>query len=536
MKLFTPITVSVALLVSSPSMAFDPTVTPPDYSLVIAGASAPSGALRSLLIRDVCDNAQPIDLFIHGGLTRHFNVGCAVGGKKVLFRKNESGSSAGVRGVDTKTPQAFLNVGATGCAAPVVKSIGGDSYNEFTNCGDSAAALTTLVPDFGISDVEPAALTGPLAPTGQPFQNVSTLSISNIASLLFGFVVTTDLYRAFQAAQFATTNVTCNPDPASGTDTTRPNPANPTARIAGANGINDAYEALGSDSGVAQTPTSVSARHTVGDTERCMPILSRDEVRSLLARDITTGNNLWVGPNAADTLTSKSAGKDYSSTTGAINLCRRNAGSGTHAVTTMHFLSTNCGKGEFLMPNAVCSGGTACSVNGNESASGVEACLAANNAAANAWAVGYQSTEKNADLSQPYRFVKIDGVAPTLNNLLSGNYGHFGELTAVRRGNTNDLVNVPNPTDIPAANGIWTSIVNLLTTAANVGALDALDLTKQPFGASGFAARGTPTFPINPAAPINPLTHVRPGTATQNTCTGPYASPVGIGTGKGVAH
>jgi len=488
------------------------------------------------LIRDICDNAQSIDVFIHGGLTRHFNVGCAVGGKNVLFRKNESGSSAGVRGVDTKTPQSFLNVGAGGCAAPVVKSIGSDAYNEFTNCGNSAAALTTLVPDFGFSDVEPTALTGALAPAGQPFQNVSALNISNIASLLFGFVVTTDLYRAFQATQFASTNVTCNPDPASGTDTTRPDPANPTVRIAGANGINDVYEALATDSGVAQTPTSVSARHTVGDTERCMPILSRDEVRSLLARDITTGNNLWIGPNAADTLTTKTTGKDYASTTGAMNLCRRNPGSGSHAVSTMHFLSTNCGKGEFLMPNAVCSGSTVCPVNGNESSSGVEACLAANNNAANAWATGYLSTEKNADLSQPYRFVKIDGVAPTLDNLLSGNYGHFGELTAVRRGNTNDLVNVPNPADIPAANGIWTSIVNLLTTAANVGTLGALDLVKQPFGTSGYAARGNPTFPTSVAAPINPLTHVRPGTSIQNTCTGPYASPVGAGTGKGVVN
>lgn len=535
MKRISSYAVATALFVAPATEAFDPTVTTPDYSVVIAGASAPSTALRSLLVRDICDNAQPIDVFIHGGLTRHFNVGCTVGGKNVLFRKNESGSSAGVVGVDTKAPQSFLNVGAAGCAAPVVKSVGGDVYNEFTACGNTAAALTPLVPDFGLSDVEPGALTGPLAPTGQAFQNVGNLTVNNIASLLFGLAVTTDLYRALQAAQFADTNVACNPDPATGTDTTQPDPANPVARIAGANGIKDVYEAPATDSGVAQTPTSVSARHTVGDTERCMPILSRDEVRSLLARDLTTGNNLWVGPNAADTLTAKSAGKNYASTTGAINLCRRNAGSGTHAVTTMHFLSTNCGKGEFLMPNAICSGSTVCPVNGNESASGVEACLAANNAAANAWAVGYQSTEKNADLSQPYRFVKIDGVAPNLNNLLSGNYGHFGELTAVRRGNVNDLVNVPNPADVPAANGLWTSIVNLLTTAANVGALDALDLAKQPFGTAGYAARGNPTFPTSTSAPVNPLTHVRPGSSAQNTCTGPFASPVGSGTGKGVA-
>ncbi|MGD9601560.1 MAG: hypothetical protein AB7O21_14035 [Gammaproteobacteria bacterium] len=523
-----------ALLASTAAPAFDPSVSAPDFEVVIAGASAPGTALRSLLIRDLCDAGPAIDVFVHGGTARHFNVACVIGGRPVLLRKNEGGSSAGVRGVDTKSTQPFLNAGAASCNAPVARSVGGRAFNEYSGCGATAATLTNLVPDFGLSDVEPTALTGPLAPTGQSFQNVSGLTIQNIASLLFGFVVTTDLYRALQAAQFAPANA-CNPDPATGTDVTRPDPANPVARIAGANGIKDAYEAPATDSGIAQTPTSVSARHTLGDTERCMPILSRDELRSLLARDITSGNNLWVGPNAGDTLTARSAGKDYGSASGAINLCRRNAGSGTHAVTAMHFLSTNCGKGEFLVPNAVCSGATVCPVNSNDSASGMEACLGGHNTA-NAWAVGYQSVEKNADLAQPYRFVKIDGASPTLNNLLSGNYGHFGELTAVRRGNTSDLVNVPNPADHATANGIWSTIVTRLTTAANVGTLDALDFTKQPFGPSGFAARGSPPFPPDPTAPVNPLTHTRPGTSVQNTCTGPFASPVGAGTGRGVAH
>jgi hypothetical protein len=267
-----------------------------------------------------------------------------------------------------------------------------------------------------------------------------------------------------------------------------------------------------------------------------MPILSRDEVRSLLARDLTSGSRIWAGPNATDTLASRAVGKDYAGAgNGTINLCRRNNGSGIHAVTSMHFLSTNCGAGSVVMPAGTCSNGSLCAVNSSESASGVDACLHTHNAS-NVWAVGYQSTEKNADLRSNYRFIKIDGVAPTLAHTIDGNYGHFAELVAVRRSNTSDLVNVPDPSFVSAANGAWTAVVAQLSTATNIGNIDALPFVKQPFGAAGYAARGTPIFPPSAMSPINPLSHVRPGTSAQNTCAGPYATPVGIGTGTGIAR
>jgi hypothetical protein len=39
-----------------------------------------------------------------------------------------------------------------------------------------------------------------------------------------------------------------------------------------------------------------------------------------------------------------------------------------------------------------------------------------------AFGMGYQSLEKNTSLGRPYRFVKVDGVAPTLDNAVSGDY------------------------------------------------------------------------------------------------------------------
>lgn len=527
-----------AALVAAPIavQAFDPGSVSAAYQVVIAGSSSSSTALRHVLIQNVCDAAQPVDVLIHGGQTQHFSVACRVGGQNVLFRKNEGGSGAGVVAVDGKSMLPFLNVGFAACTLSASKQAGTKSYTEYSNCGTSTAALANLVPDFAISDAEATAFTGALAPGGAGFLNVSPVSTQAIASLGLGVVATTDLYRALQAVRFPA-NSDCNPDPAGGTDATRPDPANPHLRIAGANGIKDSYEILETDSGMANnSATAPAARHIRGDTQKCMPVLSRDEIRSLLARDITTGNNVWTGPNAADTLAARSVGKDYAGAgSGIINLCRRNSGSGIHAVTSMHFLSTNCGAGAVIMPAGTCSGGALCAINSSEGASGVEACLNTH-AASNVWAVGYQSTEKNADLKSNYRFLKIDGVAPTLAHTIDGNLGNFAELVAVRRSNVNDLVNVTNASFIAAANGAWAAIVSQLSTATNVGNVDALPFVKQPFGAAGYAARGTPSFPPNAAAPINPLSHVRPGTSVQNTCAGPYATPVGIGTGKGVAR
>ena len=424
---------------------------------------------------------------------------------------------------------------SAGCTVTTARQAGTRAYTEYSNCGSTAAALSGFVPDFAISDAEPTAFTGALAPAGAGFLNVSPVTTQPIAALGLGLVATTDLYRALQAVRFPAAS-DCNPDPVGGTDATRPDPANPHLRIAGANGIRDSYETLETDSGETNTAaTAPAARHVRGDTQKCMPILSRDEGRSLLARNLTSGNNLWAGPNAVDTLTSRSIGKDYAGAGGLINLCRRNSGSGIHAVTSMHFLSTNCGTGSVTMPSGTCSAGAVCQVNSSESASGVDACLNAH-AASNVWAVGYQSTEKNADLKSNYRFLKIDGIAPTLTQVLDGNLGNFAELVAVRRSNPNDLVNVTTPGNIGAANGVWAQIVSLLSTATSIGNVDGLPFAKQPFGAAGYAARGTPTFPPSAAAPVSPLSHVRPGTNTQNTCAGPYATPVGVGTGKGLVR
>jgi len=38
------------------------------------------------------------------------------------------------------------------------------------------------------------------------------------------------------------------------------------------------------------------------------------------------------------------------------------------------------------------------------------------------WAIGVQGLEKNANQAEAWRFVKIDGIAPTLANVAKGKY------------------------------------------------------------------------------------------------------------------
>jgi hypothetical protein len=138
-----------------------------------------------------------------------------------------------------------------------------------------------------------------------------------------------------------------------------------------------------------------------------------------------------------------------------VNLCRRTAGSGTHAQFMVNFFRTNCINGTPTIrtfANNVPPPVPAPQVYENEGSSGVDSCLAAlaNGSGFNggfpngldvfpaapsgsgnssvvprnrtAFALGYNSLERNASLNRPFRFMKIDGFAPTLENAFNNLY------------------------------------------------------------------------------------------------------------------
>ncbi|TPW14818.1 MAG: hypothetical protein FD130_1303, partial [Halothiobacillaceae bacterium] len=130
---------------------------------------------------------------------------------------------------------------------------------------------------------------------------------------------------------------------------------------------------------------------------------------------------------------------EYDFAPAQVHLCRRVQGSGTHAQFMIHNMRTNCQAGTYAMPPFP-GGGAFPVVIENSSSGTIGLCMdeldrgtaVPSSKAVEmfpdlkgghvAYAMAYQSLEKNMNLAENYRFVKIDGVAPTLQNAFSGDY------------------------------------------------------------------------------------------------------------------
>ncbi len=516
-----------AVCAAGATQAYDPSALSTDYRVAIAGATATTVTLRDVILRDVCASGR--DVYRYPASTQRYTVACTTtAGKRVLFQKNDGGSGTGVSPVDQKIAVSMLDAPSnTACGAgSTLTSAFGTTYTDH-NCGSTNAALLgSRVPDFGLSDIEPSKFVGQLSPTEGAFTNASNMKINSTAGLAFGVLASTNLYRALQVAQFDDTS-NCSPVP--GTDLTGssgPGTGSP-------NGIKDAYEALATNSTGSGAQI---ANHKFGDTEACMPSLSTAQIRSLLmnpANGIATWDELKA---KSSDLVALNAAFPWAAADATKVLCRRTAGSGTHAITAIKFLQTQCGtgasSGSQLMASGVnfatdC-GNTVCDATlENTGSSGLVSCVNQANTEG-FWALGYASMESNSSLASNARFVKVDGAAPTLKNLVSGDYPIFGEVTAQSRQQDSSadytLGNVPVGERTNAKNN-WATIVAELSSAANVIALNASNTFRHPFGDSGFLARGVPTsFTYNPASPVATQTNADPNNSNvQNTCFGPIS-------------
>lgn len=516
------------------ALDLDPAVgTPdvPDFSWNIAGATAPQRTLQNVIAQDICQSGT-VDIF--EASFRDWLVFCTVPGRgDVVFRKSNTGSGTGTSPVDNaSTAVRFFDGGSSVCTGSAPEVVSGVTIGtRWTGCGTTAGAggigLVNLIPDFGISDVEPAAFQGPLAPLiggfggpQDPFQDESAMDVRTLAGLGFGVVATTRFYQALQADQFPVGH-DCHP--------------------ASAAYNTPETDALGTPGGLPP------AGHVRGLTEQCMPTVSKAVARSIMAGTLTSNLNLATGTGTTN-LFVQSLGNPWASTSVTMRLCRRVSGSGTHAQTAIHHLRTGCGSGEIVMATG-CDGGvsrTCGPVVENQGSGDLSSCMNAAEAAG-VWALGYHSLEKNGDLAHDFRWVKIDGVAPTLANQLSGEWENFGEVTMQRRGvRTGQALAtavdyLAAPANAADATAIFDDIVGLMSSAAAAEELNNDEIFRHPFGNGAWGARpdvGAGVLPSPQAfdpvtgefdTPVNALTHVNPATGVQNTCYGP-AVPAGAAT------
>lgn len=494
-----------ALVVSGTASAFAPG-TQHQVNMFISGASAQDNAIAAL-ITSMCLANTAVDVYKDTGGTGYTAWSCqldsasvspavfSVNNPSALIQKRSAGGSG--MGVGPVADGALIDSMPIGgnCTMGVANGTGptGTEGHDWS-CSLPGAGSNQSVPDMGVSDVNPGMFVGENTPGGfSPVTaaQLSQLTVKPAAVLIFGVPVTTELRDALQVAQFGAA------DPcATGADGAKP------------------WSAL-------TLPTR--------ETEACMPTLSSNQIASIMSGQIKTWDQFYVGGTALTAVTGVTAPADHK-----VQICRRTNGSGTQAQNNAVFLRYPCTTASLAtLPahNSVLGGFFGPVVYENSGAGDVDKCLddfntggnsgvnvdyatgakvANNPTGAHRWAIGLQSLEKNYDLGKGYRFVKVDGVSPTLTNAANGTYKDWVEQSYQwRSALTGDNAIIAN------------HIANLAASPTYLGNQDTGTFT-YPFGVSGFLAVSTNGFApsstgvLDPNAPVMPYTHAPAGFSLDN--------------------
>jgi len=189
------------------------------------------------------------------------------------------------------------------------------------------------------------------------------------------------------------------------------------------------------------------------DSIACMPSLTRRDVQSLMVGTITRWNQLDVINPAGDRvpLTTVVIPGGANGVNEVVRICRRVRGSGTQAQFNAIVLFDGCvadaipaatASIPFIGPSIILNSGSSdvgrCldDMHTGANTSGRNVFNFANQtpAAAGSWAIGVQSTQRNADEALDYRFIRIDGAPPTGQAVHAGEYFDWAEQTFQTRG------------------------------------------------------------------------------------------------------
>ncbi|MEO8038009.1 MAG: hypothetical protein ABI794_04525, partial [Betaproteobacteria bacterium] len=332
----------------------------------------------------------------------------------------------------TGSTLAFLNLNTIAavdvCTTSTVASVtvAGDALGvpSYTaqNCGSATNLTTTNVrPDGGLSDVEPPFFTN---------KDSSSLERVSANSVTFGVIVSKNLYRALQRAEglnFSTTTP----------DTTL----------------------TSSVTGIASVP--------VNDNEANMPSLTRDVVASVFSGQFSDWSSLKVASGTnAPALTTFDGTDPAIGTNAAVPkpapadttayLARRVPSSGTQKASELFFfggtsavdddgLGLGNGAPAYCNPTALvfdvspsqpnADAESICTAPGgqrvfNGSGTGNVRNCVSNHWTGNRWAVGIASAESGYSTANNWRFIKIDGYAPSLLNVYTNKYKHWVSQSA----------------------------------------------------------------------------------------------------------
>jgi hypothetical protein len=390
----------------------------PQVELYLSGSTAQDEALENLVrlapgILGAPNLCEPGTLDVYRGTIKGVpkrlyycrtarNVAGVPAGLRVAIHKSSGGSGEGVTPVSAGTPLPFIDLSklpaVPSCLTgqPVRGSRDFVAYRNHTGCDGRGKEA---VPRAGLADVNPELVGGVASP----------LTVRAQTQIVWGLAVSKNLRNALQAIQGLVRNTIPHDDPSRDTEETMPSLAR--AQIAGIfAGTVRSWDQFFDSQGTPLTRSSLLAPGPPRDPDEA---------------------GASPGAYRPDPLTG-----------GAVYICRRISSSGTQAAFETHYLRARCESNvpQFVLPNDgsnVVTGGDPLklvrvarpkgTVFAGVGTGDVRQCLDAHNHF-NRWAVGLLSTENignNGD--REFRYVKVDGAAPTLLNAAFGRWSHITE-------------------------------------------------------------------------------------------------------------
>lgn len=463
-------------------------ITPSSFKYYIDNASATFGATNT--------GSWGSNYRVYTG-TLATAVGSAAIGDTVTFHKvNFGGSAQGVAPLFQGVQVPTLSINNSNCysvAGFSAKLANGTAVPTFGCTTTNAGDLPAQTLDAGLSDVNPTLFQGvnqAAYVTGSgasavihTFNNVTSVpagfTVVPATTLVWAVPVSLNLYTALQVAQGLIT--------VSGTT------------VSGCTA--GAYTA------------------TTGDGGACMPSLNKSQLTSVISGVITdwntfefNGTTLKAAATAYDATSPAYAITPGNSGDTTVHFCQRLPGSGTAAAQYAYFLNqpanssvtalqpvTNSVSFVYTLPDSgnieKCLDDLANGTNNAKDYAGKLLSDASYNGTPGlkAWAIGQQSSDKNKSKSLGYRFIKINGVAPTVDNAFSGAYDFANESTWQY-----PTAGVSGRVDQAQALSI---VKSLIATASNPAAIynDLNQFTIQDFGNGGFAGVLSNALALNSA-------------------------------------
>ncbi len=401
--------------------ALKPNITP-DITLHFAGSTIQDNNLVQVLgnicVSGTLDQYKDADATGKGTYWKAFY--CQVNSTKVtgltlnnprvlILKRNRSGAITGVyppmepdKGVN------FMGIGNLAGDAPQCTESPVGSFS-WTCRTDRPGDIFPVTPDLGVLDIDPQifrdANYNPVIDGvhyNQPTASgiAATLTVKNAGGVIQNTPVSLNLRDALQEAQAAQGKL----DPVCLTDAAR------------------------------------------RESAYCMPSLSKAFLGSVFSGRIAKWSDVKVDyqPSGSTVAASKPLTEFNKSslTTDLVHICRRNVGASTQAAINAYFLNHPCAATGSL-PVEISNPVSGPVVVAPGQVTAEETCLAdfndgSNNSTFNAssskaWAVGMLTTERNTKLDKTYRYIKIDGAAPTPEEVATGRYQYFSEAAYVWR-------------------------------------------------------------------------------------------------------